>query len=1113
MNCSEKLKFACFLQEELEYEEKRLGFLLKLWNHQFINYLAYEKYLKFEKNPYKDLDSYIWSSSKENDLKFIRDNFGDGNATEDPWFSLINNVRNLYQNNPESVILPSFINGGHQTLKKSFFNLELAEISVRDVTSTLKNSTNYEYNSFQNILTCDYKKIVIQGDPGAGKSIQAKYFLHSWANNQWSSYDRLLLLFINFKLIEEDDDFFDTLLKQNFTNTPYMTKCLLMCVFWEQHEEIVLVLDGADERIQQDGILKSIIDCKIANHYPRTIIWTRKWMAQEIMHTCDICFEILGIGDGNLRTFLEKYYEIDDRDFRLFKQLFSNELSKIQEFCKIPLLALLIFYTWRNERNLVNTNIFDIYEKALQKIMDIPIDDHDIIKKFKKECFYQISHGKITLKLKKNELRIIEGYYKLISQIVRKKDDVYDIEFCHLSIQEHLAANYLLNRFHHSRKILFIRKRHKKEKHFRNIRSMNIYNVLFIVNEKDSNIFKRILSLHDNLRRLFHHDKSIEIYLSSRGFNEMKIEKTQLYNLTVTLLLENQGNYLKKLTFIDCFSDLNHLFQEIHVNCKKIRKLEIIKPRNKQQYALKKSSLPYLIHVTVISDLKYFQYANFSLRKLKRKKYGNLITIRYENLRYNAILNESHEEEIKKNIRSLMSQDIKARKLENFFFYHFLDYVTSNMIFVAGNFNDILSSIENSYKYFSRVKKMFINISVFNRTVKDNLQKIFQQLPQIMEVTLEIQDCNALSKFLTIISYIHNSYGKNSLSKVNFSKYSNENIQTKWLNIPDGKFKIKKLYKQINCLFVTKISEKFGEILFSNQNIFETRNGSLPKEYIGYFTSNFDDLFNGSKKYLIFKIVNYFKKICNRFELKFHFNKRKFIEKLTLKTIFKHKNLLDLYESHEKNVQIIKELIFKSNNFPKMSSSIFKVEFKLIQLEFQISISGLNLIYFLYNYSDNALQSDIYKFIENQESLQGVEILNLKNDVSYELTKLFSALSGRELRILSVKNCCLHQIANFGHLNNLLNNCSSLEVFNLSNNNIVENFNNICENLKNSEKSLKQINLSYCGLNTTNYQSILSLIKNCQFLEKLILSGNVFSDNEKYIMQTCSFSKAEIFFN
>ncbi|CAD5126720.1 unnamed protein product [Dimorphilus gyrociliatus] len=276
--------------------------------------------------------------------------------------------------------------------------------------------------------------------------------MYTWSWNLWKIPNDFLVLKILLRDVKRGNDIFDEIVEQNFQGLDYINKDFVKSMIKEKSKEIIIFLDGVDEFNIDSYSFKTFIydqNCDV-----QTVLWSRNWKARQIQHNCDLIFHLKGFDFGHLLEFFGKCFKYGNQA-EIFFETVIDKNTTLQEFCRVPFLAMIIFHLWKEKGDLNNMSLYKLYKNIVELLqskrkINENILDEGLKNKFFKGCLEFLPENTNNLKLSEEEIKILEKVYGGLLHFIIKKnsvDDEVEVQFYHLSLQEYFAANYLIDKY------------------------------------------------------------------------------------------------------------------------------------------------------------------------------------------------------------------------------------------------------------------------------------------------------------------------------------------------------------------------------------------------------------------------------------------------------------------------------------------------------------------------------------------------------------------------------------------------------------------------------------------------------------------------------------------
>ncbi len=348
-------------------------------------------------------------------------------------------------------------------------------------------------NSYEDILHLDgpgTKRILVTAETGYGKSTLLKKIAYDWAliqsrkrplclQSPLAGYRLLFLLNVN--LMSKEFNIIDAIYSQILTDSNCSTKHELKAFIQKHSEEVLILLDGADEVSFQmlDGAngvdsVKNVLSFMSLKSC-RVIVSSRQFTALKLLkwypHFTRV--KVTGFNDANRQEYVGKYLTNYDSKYQseLLKEV--QESQTLRTLGEIPLLFWLMCTTWEECRKLpdrvtklFNTAVRVIYQHRVSK-SSVTCSDHGApcSGTFTTATFDELSIklGKVALEglLNPNGVKFHFTHTEFDSERVvtlgcevgllahtkamHGLDEVHYVVFLHKTFQEYYAAMYLAN--------------------------------------------------------------------------------------------------------------------------------------------------------------------------------------------------------------------------------------------------------------------------------------------------------------------------------------------------------------------------------------------------------------------------------------------------------------------------------------------------------------------------------------------------------------------------------------------------------------------------------------------------------------------------------------------
>lgn len=1052
------------------------------------------------------------------------------------WKKFINDVKIERRKDSSSIKPLPFCSTQPIRLSDIITPIEVSEVVNCNLFDTTLTTTNVNYENFhETIMEKSFNKILVQGEPGTGKSVQVKHLTYLWAYDKWVSCKDKLIIFIILKDVEEDDDLYDTIINQNFQDINYINRNILKCLFIEKNNEILLLLDGADEFDINSHSLNNIIEKR--NSPVPTIIWSRKWKAKLIHNSCDLRFELTGLNDKQLNIFYKKCFKDDVGDkSNDFLKILKKQNESVQNLCKIPLLAIIMFYVWKKNGNFLTKKLYDIYDDLLSTIHEKNIIQDNSYKKEKtmkliqKICFNNLLRNEKTFLLKESyEVQYFEKYLNGLIQIIPKiysSSNNVEIQFYHLSIQEFLAAKYLIESAKHSKfKTKNIKKLLDEQQLDKN--RINIFNIMEFIRNHSEEIFKKIVLNSKKIQNMYECSDNVKNLLENGLINELPLELNNeiLNNDVLSILFERIGKNIQKIILNNTKINVNLLINELSLNSPQLKELSI-NNNDTDDMTIKmtcfyKNGLFFnnLLNLIATTNLIKLNSGNLNI-KIIRETNHSLQKIR-QNVSSLKISNDDHENIIFQVSLGIMK--LKILEDETQFFSTEINDDTLNFI-------DKLLYLE-SLIFKNKCLKEETSVKLFNLIIKKRKMEFLRRVC-LINIFIELPDEKFIHNCYNLIKplkdyhnpsdYICKFNKRKSKNSIDIDLYKNNNLLF-ILNMDEdynlNNFNVhKKLwtFNKIQSIESVINGWKENKILFRqfNHQIFMKFKYLMNNFSYNNLLSHNNDLFNE------LRILNFNESSLSHELSKYYlenipkFSKLKYIN---LSSICLSESLSEVFNNIIKNSKYLTSLIINKCNLDeysisKLADSIgYSIYLELLSIigNYEIKLGFNRLCVNLFQQSSKYLNYVDFSDCNINRDMAtsfGVNLKNSPNIQSILLDKNKEMGSGfyvicdgietlKHFKLLSIRYCNIHKNQAI-YLGGILKLHSTIESLYIDGNQSMdEGFFTICYGLKISGKNFKEFSLNSCNLTEDYAINLGDFLKSCSSLKSISLRDNQNMEN------------------
>lgn len=1100
MKWNEKLAFEKFWKFLNEYLMKKNSCFIQmvtiLFENEQINFQQKNILLKnFKNNPEESMK--LLRKILENSLeisKFLLEQLKEDNVNKELekwnnfdniWMEIIEDLKRYRRQNKAMIKLFPFRN--------AIPIEDIIEINCPKQSIGLKRTDlpgNFNRVTFFELSTINFKKIVIQGEEGYGKTVQMKSILNEWATNGNVGFKDKLLLVIDFgKVKQQERNFFREIKIQNFKFNDAITPEIIEEFFKTHKHEIILLLDEVEELYSEDHPFRHYIDddaCDVT-----TIIWTRTWKASSIRRLCmpDAIYELIGLTKENFNLFIRKLI-IDNSESINFLETISNRYTRLLDYCKSPLWVGMIFFVYLQKKNLDEDNLYTIYDYILNYIInqntDVSASDNEEILQAKKfiddevcfTCYLNVIEAQSKIYLEQEYYFKARKYLKglLDDENYCKPEELnkQEIKFFHSSFQEFFVAKHLVYSKNKENDINTLLRSNRKK----------IFKILNLFKQKNQDEYLRICQKIKGIKGLFYCSKILlEEINKIHTSTVVNFQNEYFPDYAMEILVEIHGSKWVNLSLLQC--NLNKEKTKIL--------LETYCSDNLKSLILRDSSIEIQWNNSYfIEGLKYFKIKNLQYLEYKNIEYKMLTESKKFNR--NDIFNSQKISFILHSSKSIITLQKFTSSLDE---YCIIELYKNNhnlhpSIFVQ-NFHILQELI---------VKNWLIDEYVINNLFK-SIQK--RKILKFRQIKIYLFDCLLLnvdkeffknfSKLISEKPQINYSSDKNSSKNSILISKNYENSCQIFLN-PTSKYapatnlfskntSFDALATDKNLASIVKIDHSIYDSIFNDD---EKR---CFKELYHIYLNNSTEvnLFEFSRKIHLKSSVNNFEKLylnnLNDYDTK-------------LRQCLSFINFECLQEIHSSNINLNNYEFFEYL-FSKINSQIHTLTFKNCFINDFLFGEIFNGKYF-YQIKKLVLKSCLINtkkcivldnFFQLNRQLEEFNLSKNSGINSDGFKKIFHGIkySANSIKIVNLSDCNLSKERAI-LLGEVLSKFSGLFEINLSFNCMQIGFKTVCEGLLASSSCLGKINLAGCDLDEIDSEYLCKLLEHCSTLTELNLNYN-----------------------
>ena len=249
----------------------------------------------------------------------------------------------------------------------------------------LDNRASLHYVTIDDILRVGYGRVVlIEGDPGAGKTTLTLQLCKLWANGVLLKADVVFWIPLHhYKSVSNLHELFD---KLGYPEIPgYADQ--------NNGKGLVLIMDGWDElsiELQQSSLFHDIVFTKNRLFYRSTIIVTSRSVScgeiAELVEERNNHYQILGFSPKNADKYIEKYFNNNNGDHSQTAKLlldFLKDRENLRRHFYTPITVTIMCFVCKRDRRIPET-LSKLYERfvVLHIRPNVPETCQNLMKKF-----------------------------------------------------------------------------------------------------------------------------------------------------------------------------------------------------------------------------------------------------------------------------------------------------------------------------------------------------------------------------------------------------------------------------------------------------------------------------------------------------------------------------------------------------------------------------------------------------------------------------------------------------------------------------------------------------------------------------------------------------------
>ena len=325
------------------------------------------------------------------------------------------------------------------------------------------------------------KVILLEGAPGSGKSTLSLHICQQWGENKlFTQYSLVVLVHLRDPSVQNAKNIAELLPVECGHQCDIKREEISRIICATHGEGVLFILDGWDElpaKIKRESIFIKLIHGKISNserflHLSSVIITSRPVSSGDLHSLVSARIEILGFSHDELQRFVCSC--LPESAESLFKLIKENHA--LADICSIPLNATILVHLFKCGRNTLPNSRYYIFQELIlsfiyhdfmkysndqdnmsssifESLDELPTETDQKLHELCELAYQGVYTDTVTFQIRDlpprfKTLGLLQG-----TEVSAKRGKTTFYNFFHLSIQEFLAARFIMKHLPHSKQL------------------------------------------------------------------------------------------------------------------------------------------------------------------------------------------------------------------------------------------------------------------------------------------------------------------------------------------------------------------------------------------------------------------------------------------------------------------------------------------------------------------------------------------------------------------------------------------------------------------------------------------------------------------------------------